>query len=166
MRGDPASLRTFSRRPAAWLCTALVLLAAAPAHAEEHRSNRVPPLPEYVQECASCHIAFAPRLLPAASWQRVVAQLSRHYGTDASVDAATARTLSAWLQANAGSGKRAREQPPEDRITRAAWFQREHDELPAATWSLPAVKNPTHCEACHTLAEQGDFSERHIRIPR
>ena len=84
----------------------------------------------------------------------------------AGTDAAAARTLSAWLQANAGSGKRAREQPPDDRITRAAWFQRKHDELPASTWKLPAVKSPAHCAACHTGAEQGDLNERHVRIPR
>jgi hypothetical protein len=92
--------------------------------------------------------------------------LPRHYGTDASLAPALTRKLSAWLEAHAGTGKRAREQPPEDRITRAAWFVREHDEVPAATWKLPAVKSPANCSACHTQAEQGDFSERHIRIPR
>jgi hypothetical protein len=136
------------------------------AWADEHRASRVPPLSEYTQECAACHLAFPPGLLPAASWRRVMDNLARHYGTDASIDPARARTLSAWLEAHAGSGKRARELPPEDRITRAAWFQREHDEVPAATWKLPAVKSPAHCSACHTQAEQGDFSERHIRITR
>ena len=160
------NLRPSGGRRAAWLCAAIVLLGASAAGADEHRASRVPLLPEYTQECASCHVAYAPRLLPAASWHRVMDSLSRHYGTDASIDPATARTLSAWLQAHAGSGKRAREQPPEDRITRAAWFQREHDEVPAATWKLPAVKNPANCAACHTQADQGDFSERHIRIPR
>ncbi len=29
----------------------------------------------------------------------------------------------------------------EDRITRAAWFLREHDEVPPPTWKLPAVKS-------------------------
>jgi hypothetical protein len=92
--------------------------------------------------------------------------LARHYGTDASIDPALTRRLSAWLETNAARGKRAREQPPDDRITRATWFQREHDEVPAATWKLPAVKSPANCGACHTRSDQGDFSERHIRIPR
>ncbi len=86
--------------------------------------------------------------------------LPRHYGTDASLDPALTRKLSAWLDANAGTGKRAREQPPEDRITRSAWFVREHDEVRAATWKLPAVKSAANCSACHTQAEQGDFNER------
>jgi hypothetical protein len=33
-------------------------------------------------------------------------------------------------------------------------------------WSRPAVKNAANCAACHTAAEQGDFRERNIRIPR
>ena len=152
-------------RRAAWVCAAATVFGTA-ARADSASAGRLPPLPEYTQECASCHIAYPPRFLPAASWQRVIESLSRHYGTDASIDAAAARTLSAWLQAYAGSGKRAREQPPDDRITRAAWFQRKHDELPASTWKLPAVKSPAHCAACHTVAEQGDFNERHVRIPR
>ena len=100
------------------------------AWADDKRASRVPPLPEYTQECASCHLAYPPGLLPAASWRRVMDNLPRHYGTDASLDPALTRKLSAWLEANAGTGKRAREQPSEDRITRAAWFVREHDEVP------------------------------------
>jgi len=145
------------------LLTALVGTTAA--HADEHRARRVPPPPEYTQECGACHLAYPAWLLPATSWQRVMDSLARHYGTDASLDAAQAQRLSAWLQANAATGKRA-VPPPEDRITRAAWFQREHDEVPAATWALPAVKSRAQCAACHTQAEQGDFSERHIRLPR
>lgn len=147
-----ASVATLGMTPAAW--------------ADEHRASRVAPLPEYTRECASCHLAFPPGLLPATSWRRIMDNLARHYGSDASIDPTLTRKLSAWLEANAGTGKRAREQPPEDRITRSAWFQREHDEVPASTWKLPAVKSPAHCSACHTQAEQGDFSERHIRIPR
>jgi hypothetical protein len=137
-----------------------------PAWADDHRASRVAPPPEYIQECASCHLAFPPGLMPAASWRRVMGDLPHHYGTDASIDPALTRQLSAWLVAHAGTGKRAREQPPEDRITRAVWFQREHDEVPLSTWKLPAVKSAANCSACHAQAEQGDFSERRIRLPR
>ena len=43
---------------------------------------------------------------------------------------------------------------------------REHDEVPAATWKLPAVKSAANCAACHTQADQGDFNEHNVRIPR
>lgn len=160
------SARLTTTRRLAMVCASVATLGTTHAWADGPRASPVPPLPEYTQECASCHLAFPPSLLPAASWRRVMDNLPRHYGTDASLDPALTRKLSAWLEANAGSGRRAREQPSEDRITRAGWFQREHDEVPPATWKLPAVKSPAHCSACHTQAEQGDFSERHIRLPR
>jgi hypothetical protein len=140
---------------------------ACAAFADEGANRtRVPMSPKYLQECAACHVAYAPGLLPAASWQRLIDNLPRHFGTDASLDATTARELSSGLVAQAATGKRAREAPPQDRITLSAWFTREHDELTSATWKLPAVKSASNCAACHTQAEQGDFSERNVRIPR
>lgn len=154
------------RSAAAWT-PGLALIAAVlcgPSRADETRT--VPLLPAYVQECGACHVAYAPRLLPAASWQRLMSRLQTHYGSDATLDPALTQTLSTWLQANAATGRRAREQPPEDRITRSAWFAREHAELPAATFTQPAVKSPARCDACHTRANEGDFSERYIQLPR
>jgi hypothetical protein len=141
-------------------------LVGVAAAGDGERALRVPPLPKYQQECASCHVAYPPGLLPAASWQRVLNNLPRHYGTDASLEPATVRELAAWLDANAGSYKRVREQPPQDRITRSAWFVRKHDEVPARTWNLAAVKSAANCSACHRQAEQGDFNEHNVRIPR
>jgi len=153
-----------------WRHIALGLAAAALAHGTQAddgtRAARVPLLPQYQQECAACHVAYPPGMLPAASWQRLIDNLPRHFGTDASLDAATVKTLSTWLAAHAGTDKRAREAPPEDRITRSAWFIREHDEVRAATWKLPAVKSAANCVACHTRADQGAFNEHDIRVPR
>ena len=122
----------------------------------------------YVQECASCHMAYPPGLLPAASWQRLMGRLNQHYGSDASLDAATVQQLSTWLQTHAGTYKRARaeEPPPEDRITRSAWFERKHREVEPAVWKRAAVGSPANCMACHTRADQGDFDDDRVRIPK
>lgn len=141
-------------------------LSASLSPADEGRRLSVPLLPTYQQECAACHIAYPPGLLPAASWQRIGQNLAKHYGSDASLDPATVAQLSQWLSANAATGKRAREAPPEDRITRSAWFVREHDEVPAATWKRASIKSAANCAACHGGAEQGDFNEHRIRIPK
>jgi hypothetical protein len=143
----------------------LLALAASPL-AWADSAPSVPLLPKYRQECSACHVAYPPGMLPAASWQRVMGNLQNHYGTDASLDAATIQELSGWLKAHAGTYKRVSAPPPDDRITRSAWFIREHNEVPAATWKLPAVKSAANCAACHTQADQGDFRERNIRIPR
>ena len=146
--------------------TLAALLLAASQLALADKTPGVPLLPAYQQECAACHIAYPPGMLPAASWQRLMGNLQNHYGTDASLDAATVKQLSVWLNTHAGTYKRVSAPPPDDRITRSAWFIREHDEVQAATWKRPAVKSAANCVACHTQADQGDFRERNIRIPR
>lgn len=166
----PTSRRVGAAAMPAVLAAVAAALPAAPALADgDMRALRVPMHPKYVQECASCHVAYPPGLLPAASWRRLTGSLDRHFGADASLDPATVRELSGWLEAHAGTYRkvqRERAAPPDDRITRAAWFVHEHDEVPAAMWKLPAVKSPANCAACHTRADQGDFSERHVRLPR
>jgi hypothetical protein len=148
-------------------CALLVLLAeAGVARADGDRRAAVPLHPTYRAECASCHIAYPPGMLPASSWQRLMQGLPEHFGSDASLDPATLKELSQWLDANAGTGKRVGEVPTQDRITRSAWFLRKHDDVAPATWKRPAVKSPANCAACHTTADQGDFNERQIRIPR
>lgn len=127
---------------------------------------RVAPLPIYQQECAACHLAYPPALLPAASWQRLMGNLRRHFGTDASLDSATTQEIAKWLAANAGSTRQVRDVTPRDRITTSAWFTRQHDEVPPAAWKRPAVKTAANCAACHTRADQGDFNEHDVRMPR
>ncbi len=153
----------FPIRPAA---AALALLLAGTARADR---VPVPPLPAYQAECAACHLAYPPGLLPAVSWQRLMANLPRHFGSDASVDPATLKQLSEHLAANAGTFKKVARDPappPEDRISRAPWFVREHREIDPATWKRKAVGSASNCAACHAQAAQGSFSEREIQIPR
>ena len=152
--------------PRHWMAAALAAAAAGAALADGDRRAPVPLLPQYRSECAACHIAYPPGMLPAASWQRLMRNLPQHFGTDASLDAPTVQAISQWLVANAGTYRRVREEPPQDRITRSAWFQRKHDEVPAAAWKRPAVKSPANCAACHTTADQGVFDEHAVRIPR
>jgi hypothetical protein len=147
------------------------LLAIGPllqaAHADEGRTARpVANLPAYQQECTACHQAYPPGMLPAESWQRVMGGLKTHFGVDASLDAATLKTLTPWLVANAGTWKRVSEPPPQDRITRSAWFERKHREIAAAVFKRPAIGSASNCKACHTASDQGDFNEHNVRIPR
>jgi hypothetical protein len=91
--------------------------------------------------------------------------LGRHFGTDASVDPATAAAIRAFLEANAG-----RARVPGDeatlRITQTRWFVREHRDVAAATWRSAGVRSAANCAACHTGAEAGRFGEHDTRIPR
>ncbi len=120
----------------------------------------------YQSECGSCHVAFPPRLLPAASWHAVMSGLDKHFGNDASLDAKSAGEIGAFLEKNAGSNRHATSGKPPLRITETRWFVREHDEVPARTWKDPRVKSPANCTACHQQADSGDFNEHRVRIPK
>jgi mono/diheme cytochrome c family protein len=142
-------------------------IVSAPALADEGRhGTRIPLLAQYQQECASCHAAYPPALLPAASWRRLVNDLPHHFGTDASLDPAAASQIASWLNVNAGTSRRGSEEPPQDRITRSAWFVRKHREISGAIWKSPNVRSAGNCAACHTTANQGVFNEHDVRIPR
>ncbi len=145
------------------------LLVVTTAQADDD-DLRVPKLATYNAECASCHVAYPPGLLPAPSWQRLMNNLPRHFGTDASLDAATVQKLSTWLTAHAASYRKVARNPvppPDDRITRSAWFIHEHqEELPPSVWKRPSIQSPANCAACHTRADQGAYGEHDLRIPR
>lgn len=151
------------------VCVAAMLASLATskvmAEADETRTQ-INLLPKYRQECAACHIAYPPGMLPAASWQRILGNLSHHYGTDASLDADSVRQISTWLTASSGGDATSRVAPPEDRVTRSAWFRHEHAEIPASVWKRLTIKSASNCAACHTRADQGNFNEHFIRIPQ
>jgi len=128
--------------------------AAAPAASDAWRA-----------ECASCHVAFPARMLPARSWRAIMDGLERHFGADASVDAPTAASIRTFLEANAGRDRSPGE-PTALRITETRWFRHEHDEVPASVWRSPKVKSAANCAACHADAESGRFGEHDVRLPR
>ena len=128
------------------------------------------------QECASCHIAYAPAFLPRASWRRVMGGLEQHFGENASLDPATQADILRFLEANAADSGNSRmgskvmqrmganEAPL--RISETRWFVRKHDEVARAVWSRKAVGSAANCAACHRQAEQGVFNEHDVRIPK
>lgn len=169
------------------LLIAALLTTATAAVAGEHAYGPYPAF--YVEECASCHIAYPPQLLTAPGWERVLAQLDKHYGTDASIDAKRRVTIADFLRRNASTRPRHDGHAPTEasaRITRTPWFVREHGTTPppapAATpraapgvAALPAARTPqsaavaggsfANCAACHTDAAKGDYAERGIKLP-
>ncbi len=117
-------------------------------------------------ECASCHTAYSPKLLPAASWARIMDKLDRHYGLNATLSAEETADIKRWLMDNAATKSKRLEEPPQNRITESAWFKKEHRLISQATWAKPTVKSPSNCAACHTQADKGRFDDDNIRIPR
>lgn len=119
----------------------------------------------YEAECASCHMAYPPALLSQQSWKNVMSGLSKHFGTDASLDSKTQTEMTTWLLQNATTRQKYSETAPENRITKTSWFIRKHDEVRADVWNRSSIKSPANCGACHIDAAKGIFSENNIRIP-
>ncbi|HSP96845.1 MAG TPA: diheme cytochrome c [Candidatus Dormibacteraeota bacterium] len=136
----------------------LVLCAAIPALGGT--ANRAPADPTYLAECASCHIAYPPRFLPAVSWRALMGNLGDHFGSDASLDAQTVATILQYLEANARQ-PRASDNPTPLRITETRWFRHEHGTRDALLGKHPAIKSAANCGACHPHAGDGRFGSVH-----
>lgn len=122
--------------------------------------------PLYQKECSGCHIAYPAKMLTRQSWIRIMDNLGDHFGDDATLSASTRQAIMAYLSKNSGGrgGKYADEAPL--RITETRYFQREHREIPnRMVKGNPKVRSFANCAACHTGAEQGNFSEHGVRIP-
>lgn len=122
---------------------------------------------KWKEECGSCHMAYPPRFLSAESWRAMMAGLDKHFGSDASLDAAAATEIGDFLEKNASTKQRRSStgNEPPLHITETRWFQSEHREV-ENSGKDPRVKSLANCAACHTQADSGSFSEREIRVPK
>lgn len=130
----------------------------------------------YKEECGSCHFPYQPGLLPARSWQRIMAGLEDHFGENAELDAADAQQLTVYLTDNAADKsnyKRSRRiagslqsNDAPLRLSETRYFQRKHHELSTRmVKDNPKVRSFSNCELCHTKAAQGSYNEHQVKVP-
>ena len=119
---------------------------------------------QYQKECASCHFGYQPALLNKASWEKVMGNLSDHFGTDASLGKVESEQILSYLVSNAGSGKITANNSTMQ-ITKSPYFIKEHRKIPAKFIEQKEVNSIANCLACHTTADKGNYSERAIVIP-
>ena len=132
--------------------------------------------PVYKEECGSCHMAYPAGLLPAASWQTMMLKLDDHFSDNAELDADTHKAITEYLLANSAEQSEYRRSRKiintlglnsvPLRITETPYFKHEHDEIPnKMVKENKQVNSFSHCNACHTKAEQGQFDEDNVNIP-
>ena len=130
----------------------------------------------YADECGSCHFAYQPGLLPAPSWQRIMANLQDHFDENAELGEKEHASISNYLLEN--SAGRIRQGLPDRissslgndkaplRITETRFFRHEHDDLTRKmVVDNEDVRSFSNCDACHTRAAKGSFREHEILIP-
>ncbi len=129
----------------------------------------------YKNECGSCHFAYPAGLLPSSAWNKMMSNLSNHFGDDASVDEKTFQTLSSYLNENSAEKsmnyKRSRKIVENlngtipDSISKMPYIKKKHKEIKENLITQKDVKGLFNCTACHKNAEKGIFSEEDVNIP-
>jgi hypothetical protein len=123
--------------------------------------------PVVIKECGPCHMVFQPGFLPAASWKKMMGDLENHFGDNAKLDPAIAKTITDYLVANAADARGRRGSPvppgaePPLRITELRWFKHEHRGRRGSPETLKRrkAKSLADCKACHPGAERGYYDD-------
>lgn len=132
--------------------------------------------PRYREECGGCHFAYQPGLLPARSWTKVMARLEDHFGENAELPAEDAKGITDYLVENAAdhadyrrSKKIMNSLRPDEApiwISKTPYFIKKHNELKREmVLDNPEVGSISKCQACHTKADTGYYTESQILIP-
>ena len=130
----------------------------------------------YQQACASCHMLYAPSMLPERSWEKIMSNLNNHFDDNAEVTAVVNAEVMAYLKRNAAEHDRRRyaksmlgllnagETP--NSISDTKYFQLMHDAVkPKMVLGNPDVRSFARCEACHNQAQEGKFNSIEAKIP-
>lgn len=136
----------------------------------------VPPValdPVFEEQCGACHLAFPPSTAPAATWNAILADLTHHFGADASLSAEQVAHIRDWVDANAAehwdtlAAHRLRV-PAADgslRITGTPGWRQLHRHIPPATFDAKTGERRSDCAACHADAATARFAPQRIAIP-
>ena len=129
----------------------------------------------YENECAACHMAYQPQLLPKESWKKIMQSLDDHFGVDATLEPEDNKKILKYLVENSyGKSsfedefyemRKSKNRDVPLRITETDYFKREHREIPKRLIKQKSVRGFSNCNACHTDAKEGHYGERGIYIP-
>lgn len=123
----------------------------------------------YIEECGACHLAYAPGLMPSASWQGIMQGLEDHFGENAELDTDTSAHITRYLEQFAlGTGEpsamsqMARNLPddPPLRMTEFPAFLDAHEvvqqQLEMQEWPEGFL---SPCRDCHRQAADARFEK-------
>ena len=134
------------------LCWAVPLcLGVSAALADDESGDFAPIEPTTKAECSACHNAYPAELLPAASWNQILDNLSNHFGEDASLKPDQVATIRAYLTKHAMQSANGVDMAnPPIRITEFPWYTRIHGKrLAARAKANPAIGTLSNCAGCH-----------------
>ena len=121
---------------------------------------------EYKQECGSCHIAYAPFLLPKSAWDSMMSDLENHFGDDASLEEETHARIAAFLEKYASDVVDTKftqqKESQQIAITKTPYWEIAHRKLNPKIFTTKAIKSKANCQTCHKDAESGIFAKNAV----
>ncbi|MDY0052417.1 MAG: diheme cytochrome c [Aliarcobacter sp.] len=148
--------------------------------AESYSSGRTDVAPVnnqlYIKECGSCHFPYQPGLLPSNSWNKMMVNLDKHFGTDATLADEDFVTLSKYLNDNSAEKNMNYKRSSRivssllpgqvaDSISTTPYMIKKHKGIRKDLITQPDVKGLFNCIACHKTADKGMYGDRDINIP-
>ncbi len=118
---------------------------------------------QYNELCGGCHFAYQPGLLPAISWEKVIADLAEHFGTQLRLSPVEKREMTRFLLNN--SAGHVNDDISNNilqsfnytsivkRITQTPYFIERHSQFDSGISSASAGA----CDTCHQDAVQGRY---------
>ncbi|OQX24610.1 MAG: hypothetical protein BWK80_19945 [Desulfobacteraceae bacterium IS3] len=147
-------------------------------HGSKHRGKNALNLVNnavYKEACGACHFAYQPELLPAASWEKIIAGLGDHFGEQVTLSPEAQSAVATYLaanSANSSSAKRAVKmmkslgnQAPL-RISEIPYIREKHHEISPEVLKRKSVGSLSNCAACHRTAEAGIYDDDNVLIPQ
>lgn len=149
-------------------------------HHGDHRKDEgghLPPVNNitYKEVCGACHFAYQPGLLPAGSWEKIMASLRSHFGEDADPGQERRSHIADYLSANAAENSTAKRSrkimksligSSPLRITEIPYIREKHHDVSPEVFKRESVGSFANCVACHVRAEQGVYDDDHVKIPQ
>ncbi|MDX8387771.1 MAG: hypothetical protein R8M46_04445 [Ghiorsea sp.] len=134
------------------------------------------PNKQYEKACASCHMLYAPSMLPSHSWAKMMMNLDNHFGDNAEVEKAQETEISEYLQRNAADKveniyaqamlELLKEGETPLSISSTSYFKLLHDVVrPEMVSGNPDVMSVARCDICHHEAVGGRFNKFNVKIP-
>jgi hypothetical protein len=151
-------------------------------HRERHRNDDngrsyLKPVTDltYKENCGACHFPYQPELLPSASWKNILNRPDDHFGGSFELDEETKSAILNYLQTNAAEHSTAKwavrimrslKGRVPARITEIPCFKEKHHHIPLATIKRQSIGSLSNCTACHTRAQEGDYDDDFVVIPK
>ena len=129
--------------------------------------------PVFVNECGSCHTLYPPTLLAKEGWNRLMGDLSNHFGDDASLDPVDEQSIREYLLTHSAETStqemslkmmQSLEKRDMIAITQTPFWKKRHKHISEEIFKSDKVKSRANCKACHSDVEEGRIEDSAIKI--